>query len=109
MTDTYDAMHRRLTEYMTEHSLKITRQRELILRRFMLRRGSGRIINISNVVGATGNAGQIPYTMVKAGLDAFTKSLAQELAKKREVPVPGTDLARGHMAHLFGVDPQESS
>jgi 3-oxoacyl-[acyl-carrier protein] reductase len=30
-------------------------------------------------VGHTGNAGQIPYTMVKAGLDAFTKSLALEL------------------------------
>ncbi len=30
--------------------------------------------------GGTGNPGQIPYTMVKAGLDAFTKSLAQELA-----------------------------
>jgi 3-oxoacyl-[acyl-carrier protein] reductase len=50
------------------------------LRRLMLRRGSGRIINISSVVGHTGNPGQIPYTMVKAGLDAFTKSLAQELA-----------------------------
>ena len=53
---------------------------KLVLRRFMLRRGSGRIINISSVVGHTGNAGQIPYAMVKAGLDAFTKSLAQELA-----------------------------
>ena len=53
---------------------------KLVLRRFMLRKGSGRIINISSVVGHTGNAGQIPYTMVKAGLDAFTKSLAQELA-----------------------------
>ena len=52
---------------------------KLVLRRFMLRRGTGRIINISSVVGHTGNAGQIPYTMVKAGLDAFTKSLAQEL------------------------------
>ena len=52
---------------------------KLILRRFMLRKGTGRIINISSVVGHTGNAGQIPYTMVKAGLDAFTKSLAQEL------------------------------
>jgi len=52
---------------------------KLVLRRFMMRRGSGRIINISSVVGHTGNAGQIPYTMVKAGLDAFTKSLAQEL------------------------------
>ncbi len=53
---------------------------KLVLRRFMMRKGSGRIINISSVVGHTGNAGQIPYTMVKAGLDAFTKSLAQELA-----------------------------
>jgi 3-oxoacyl-[acyl-carrier protein] reductase len=52
----------------------------LVLRRFMLRKKQGRIINISSVVGHTGNPGQIPYTMVKAGLDAFTKSLAQELA-----------------------------
>jgi len=52
---------------------------KLVLRRFMLRKGSGRIINISSVVGHTGNPGQVPYTMVKAGLDAFTKSLAQEL------------------------------
>lgn len=53
---------------------------KLVLRRFMMRKGAGRIINISSVVGHTGNAGQIPYTMVKAGLDAFTKSLSQELA-----------------------------
>jgi 3-oxoacyl-[acyl-carrier protein] reductase len=50
-----------------------------ILRQFMLRSSAGRIINISSVVGHTGNAGQIPYTMEKAALDAFTKSLAQEL------------------------------
>lgn len=50
-----------------------------VLRQFMLRQGSGRIINISSVVGHTGNAGQIPYTMEKAALDAFTKSLALEL------------------------------
>jgi len=50
-----------------------------ILRQFMLRKAAGRIINISSVVGHTGNAGQIPYTMEKAALDAFTKSLAQEL------------------------------
>ena len=45
----------------------------------MLRGQSGRIIYISSVVGYTGNAGQVPYTMEKAALDAFTKSLAQEL------------------------------
>ncbi len=50
-----------------------------IVRLFMLRQNSGRIINISSVVGHTGNAGQIPYTMEKAALDAFTKSLTKEL------------------------------
>jgi 3-oxoacyl-[acyl-carrier protein] reductase len=70
--DAYDAVAAvaRGTWYLTK----------LVLRRFMLRRGSGRIINISSVVGHTGNPGQVPYTMVKAGLDALTKSLAQELA-----------------------------
>jgi len=69
--DQYDAVAAvaRGTWYLTK----------LVLRRFMLRKGTGRIINISSVVGHTGNAGQIPYTMVKAGLDAFTKSLALEL------------------------------
>jgi 3-oxoacyl-[acyl-carrier protein] reductase len=51
-----------------------------IIRLFMLRQESGRIINISSVVGHTGNSGQIPYTMEKAALDAFTKSLSKELA-----------------------------
>ncbi|MED5261644.1 MAG: 3-oxoacyl-ACP reductase family protein [Myxococcota bacterium] len=70
--DAYDAVAglARGTWYLTK----------LVLRRFMLRKESGRIVNISSVVGSTGNPGQIPYTMVKAGLDAFTKSLAQELA-----------------------------
>ena len=51
-----------------------------VLRVFMLRRSKGKIINISSVVGHTGNAGQIPYTMEKAATDAMTKSLAKELA-----------------------------
>jgi len=53
---------------------------KLVLRRFMLRQGEGRIVNVSSVVGHTGNPGQVPYTMGKAALDAMTKSLAQELA-----------------------------
>lgn len=53
---------------------------KLVLRRFMLRQKEGRIVNISSVVGHVGNRGQAPYTMAKAGLDALTKSLAQELA-----------------------------
>jgi len=57
-----------------------------IIRQFMLRQGCGRIINISSVVGHTGNAGQAPYTMEKAALDAMTKSLAMEL-KDRNILV----------------------
>lgn len=57
-----------------------------VLRLFMLRRGTGRIINISSVTGHAGNSGQIPYTMEKAALDAFTKSLAKEL-RGREILV----------------------
>lgn len=52
---------------------------KLAIRRFMFRQKSGRIINISSVVGHQGNAGQVPYTMEKAGLDAMTRSLAMEL------------------------------
>lgn len=54
---------------------------KLVLRRFMFRKG-GRIINITSVVGHTGNAGQVPYTMVKAGLEAMTRSVAQEVTGK---------------------------
>jgi 3-oxoacyl-[acyl-carrier protein] reductase len=50
-----------------------------VLRQYMLRADSGRIINISSIVGHTGNAGQIPYAMEKAAADALTKSLAAEL------------------------------
>ncbi len=50
-----------------------------VLRQYMLRADSGRIINISSIVGHTGNAGQIPYAMEKAAADAMTKSLAAEL------------------------------
>jgi 3-oxoacyl-[acyl-carrier protein] reductase len=53
---------------------------KLLLRKIMLRQDAARIVNITSVVGSTGNPGQVPYTMVKAALDAFTKSLAQELA-----------------------------
>lgn len=50
-----------------------------ILRQYMLRADSGRIINISSIVGHTGNAGQMPYAMEKAATDAMTKSLTAEL------------------------------
>jgi 3-oxoacyl-[acyl-carrier protein] reductase len=55
---------------------------KLVVRRFMLRKRSGRIVNISSVVGHTGNRGQTAYTMGKAGLDALSKSIAQELGDR---------------------------
>ena len=48
----------------------------------MIRKKSGNIINITSVVGHTGNAGQANYTASKAGIVAMTKSLAKEDAKK---------------------------
>ena len=42
----------------------------------------GRIVNISSVVGATGNPGQVNYVAAKAGLIGMTKSLAQEVASR---------------------------
>ncbi|PWJ85218.1 3-oxoacyl-[acyl-carrier-protein] reductase [Pseudaminobacter salicylatoxidans] len=48
----------------------------------MMRRRSGRIINISSVVGVTGNPGQANYCASKAGLIGFSKSLAQEIATR---------------------------
>jgi 3-oxoacyl-[acyl-carrier protein] reductase len=48
----------------------------------MMRRRHGRIVNISSVVGVTGNPGQANYCASKAGLIGFSKSLAQEIASR---------------------------
>jgi 3-oxoacyl-[acyl-carrier protein] reductase len=50
--------------------------------RSMIKRRSGRIINISSIAGLTGNAGQANYAASKAGLIGLTKSLARELASR---------------------------
>lgn len=49
---------------------------------YMLKARSGRIINISSVVGISGNAGQTNYAASKAGIIGFTKSLAKEVASR---------------------------
>ncbi len=53
-----------------------------VLRRMMKER-RGRIINITSIVGVTGNPGQVNYSAAKAGVLGFTKSLAQEVALPR--------------------------
>ncbi len=48
----------------------------------MMKRRSGRIINITSIVGHTGNPGQVNYAASKAGMTGLTKSLAQEVASR---------------------------
>ena len=53
--------------FMAQHALE-----------HMLERGTGRIINVSSVIGETGNIGQVNYAASKSGLFGLTKSLARE-------------------------------
>lgn len=48
----------------------------------MVEKGWGRIINITSVIGQMGNFGQANYAAAKGGLDAFTKTIAKEVARK---------------------------
>jgi len=50
--------------------------------RSMMKQRSGRIVNLSSVVGQMGNAGQSNYSAAKAGIIGFTKSMARELASR---------------------------
>ena len=81
----------------------------------MMKQRTGRIISISSVVGAMGNAGQVNYAAAKAGLIGMTKALAREIGSRGitvNCVAPGfidTDMTSGlaeeHKAHLLSQIP----
>jgi 3-oxoacyl-[acyl-carrier protein] reductase len=68
-------------EIMATNLKSVYRLSKLVLRGMMKAR-TGRIINITSVVGVTGNAGQTNYSAAKAGIIGFTKSLAREVGSR---------------------------
>jgi len=83
---TLDNISIRLTEENWKKVLDINLTSTFLMCKFaikkMLKIKSGKIINITSIVGHTGNLGQANYSASKAGIVAFSKSLAIEYAKK---------------------------
>ena len=83
---TLDNLSVRLTEENWKKVLDINLTSTFLMCKFaikkMLKRKYGKIINITSIVGHTGNLGQSNYAASKAGIIAFSKSLAIEYAKK---------------------------
>jgi len=83
---TADKTVRRMTPHDWDRVVQVNLSGAFYLSRailqHMLDRGSGRIINISSIIGESGNIGQANYAAAKAGLFGLTMSLAQETARK---------------------------
>ena len=84
---TLDNLSIRLTEENWKKVLDINLTSTFLMCKFvikkMLKNKCGKIINITSIVGHTGNQGQANYSASKAGIVAFSKSLALEYAKKK--------------------------
>jgi len=68
-------------QVMATNLTSVFRLSKACLRRMMKER-RGRIVNLTSIVGLTGNAGQVNYAAAKAGMLGFTKSLAKEVASR---------------------------
>ncbi len=83
---TLDNISIRLTEENWKKVLDINLTATFLMCKYtikkMLKNKKGKIINITSIVGHTGNLGQANYSASKAGIVAFSKSLAMEYAKK---------------------------
>ena len=83
---TLDNLSIRLTEENWKKVLDINLTSSFLICKFaikkMLKKKYGKIINITSIVGHTGNLGQANYAASKAGIEAYSKSLAIEYAKK---------------------------
>ncbi len=83
---TRDSLLMRMTEQQWDLIMQVNLKSVFNLtkaaQKYMLKQKSGSIINMSSVVGVSGNAGQSNYSASKAGIIGFTKSIAQELGSR---------------------------
>ena len=87
---TVDKSVRRMTPEEWDHVIEVNLNGAFYMSRaalqHMIDRGYGRIVNISSVIGETGNIGQANYAAAKSGLFGLTMTMALESARARESP-----------------------
>lgn len=108
---TLDKTVRKMTPQDWDHVVQVNLSGAFYLSRailqHMLDRQSGRIINISSVIGEAGNIGQANYAASKAGLFGLTMSLAQETARRGNITV--NSVAPGYIStEMVRAVPEEA-